>query len=80
MPLPVLSFETLAEAAPRSPDCAVTEAVCVSLTSASENINWPAVDRLVEKALSATVPDAVKIERTKIWDVKLVTPKLLEPD
>lgn len=65
MPLPVLSFETLAVTIPRSPDWAVTEAVCVSLVSASENANWPAVDRLVAKELSATAPEAVKIGRTK---------------
>lgn len=66
MPLPVLSFETLAVTIPRSPDWAVTEAVCVSVTSASENANWPAVDKLVEKVLSITAPEAVRMERIKI--------------
>ena len=80
MPLPVLSFDTVAVTVPRSPACAATEAVCVSLTSESEKANWPAVDKPVEKVLSATAPEAVKIERTKIRDVELVTPKLLEPD
>ena len=76
----MLSFETLAVTVPRSPAWAVTEAVWVSVESASEKANWPAVDKLAAKALSATTPEAVKIERTKIWDVKLVTPKLPEPD
>lgn len=66
MPAPVLSFDTLAVTVPRSPAWAVTEAVCVSLVSASENDNWPAVDKLAAKELSITAPEAVKIERTKI--------------
>ena len=76
----MLSVVTLAVTVPRSPVWATTEAVCVALVSGSENANWPAVDRLVEKELSATAPEAVKIGRTKICEVKLVTPKLLEPD
>lgn len=76
----MLSFETPAVTVPRSPVWAATEAVCVSLVSASENANWPAVDKLAEKVLSITAPEAVKIGRMKICDVKLVTPKLPEPD
>ena len=66
VPVGVVSVETLAVTVPRSPAWAVTEAVCVSLTSGSENANWPAVDKLVAKELSDTAPEAVKIERTKI--------------